>query len=580
MMQRKSLIKLVLLLALVSLLGQGLWLWFFCRFYVPTGHMAVITSKIGDPLAPGQILAKDGQKGIREDVQGEGRHFRNPVFYNWDILRCVRIPPGKVGIVTSKVGDELPPGEFLAGDGQKGIWRRVLGPGTYRMNPHGYRIDEIPAVSIPIGYAGVLTSLSGKQADEGAFAGYDQKGVREEILQPGLYYLNPREYKVDVLEIGVSQVSLLKEGGRVYTKAQLEMQNKAMEGLNQNMLEAQQEKRMEYLSKSADLFTSRSQEPPAPAARQGQWKPTSPSQQAQQDLQRVPEQYRLGDDMASLGLAQVLEFPSRDGFQIGLDMTVEFELRPDRIAWIFRTYGDLPAVLDKIIIPQISSIARNKGSEYGARDFVAGEGREKFQEELTQALFRTLGSKNIVTHNALIRHVDVPMQILEPIQQVGMAIEQDLTNKERQNTAKKMAELNTKLTLIDQRKQQVAEETRKLKAEIKADEERQVALIAAEAQREVAEIRKETAALHAETVRILARAGAEAYERVEGEKATGLGLKAKALGDPAAYSLWEFADKLNPDIRVNILHAGQGTLWTDLEKAGPAALGGAEVLSK
>jgi 2-keto-4-pentenoate hydratase/2-oxohepta-3-ene-1,7-dioic acid hydratase in catechol pathway len=36
----------------------------------------------------------------------------------------------------------------------------------------------------------------------------------------------------------------------------------------------------------------------------------------------VPEQYRLGDDMASLGLAQVLEFPSRDGFQIGLDMTV------------------------------------------------------------------------------------------------------------------------------------------------------------------------------------------------------------------------------------------------------------------
>ena len=36
------------------------------------------------------------------------------------------IPPGKIGVVTSKVGKELPEGEFLADAGQKGIWRTVL----------------------------------------------------------------------------------------------------------------------------------------------------------------------------------------------------------------------------------------------------------------------------------------------------------------------------------------------------------------------------------------------------------------------------------------------------------------------
>ncbi|MGA0334496.1 MAG: SPFH domain-containing protein, partial [Kiritimatiellia bacterium] len=465
---------------------------------------------------------------------------------------------------------------------QKGTWRRVLGPGTYRMNPYGYRIDTLPAVSIPIGYAGVITSLSGEQAREGAFATPGQKGVREDILQPGLYFLNPREYKVDVLEIGVSQVSMLKEGGRVFTKAQLDVQNVALQELNYNMLEQQQEKRADYLQKSSGLLSSLSESRPSRKVKEGgKYNPKTATQQDQQDFQRVPEKYRLGDDMASLGLAQVLEFPSRDGFQISLDMTVEFELHPENIAWIFRTYGDLPAVLDKIIVPQISSVARNKGSEYGARDFVAGDARSVFQDELTSALKTTLEEKKIIIHNALIRQVSVPMQILEPIQQVGLAIEQDLTNLERQNTAKKLAELNTEQTLIDQRKQQVAEETKKIRAEIKADQERQVANIQADTQRQVAEIRKQTAKMEADRVRLLGTAKAEAYQRVEGEKADGLRLKARAMGDPEAYTLWEFATRLSKDLRLNILHAGDGTLWTDLEKAGGAAnLGGAEILGK
>ena len=121
---------------------------------------------------------------------------------------------------------------------------------------------------------------------------------------------------------------------------------------------------------------------------------------------------------------------------------------PDDIAGIYRRYGDLPAVVDKIIMPQITSISRNKGSEYRAKDFIVGEGREKFQNDLTVSLEQTLGAKDIKVYNALIRHVEVPDEIRAPIQQASIAIEQDLTNKERQNTARKEAELNTELSLI------------------------------------------------------------------------------------------------------------------------------------
>ena len=40
------------------------WVWCCCRFYVPAGHMAIVTAKTGDPLPPGAILAEDGQKGV------------------------------------------------------------------------------------------------------------------------------------------------------------------------------------------------------------------------------------------------------------------------------------------------------------------------------------------------------------------------------------------------------------------------------------------------------------------------------------------------------------------------------------
>jgi hypothetical protein len=563
--------------SIVSVLAAaaGLWLvwtWGFCRFYVSPNYMAVITAKVGRPLPANQILADPGQKGIRKAVLGEGRHFLNPILYEREILPVTIIKPGKIGVVTAKVGAELPAGDFLAEPDQKGIWRRVLGPGKYRLNPYGYTLDIVDAISIPVGYAGVITSLSGRQGQPGAFAAPDEKGVRRDILQPGLYYVNPKEFKIDVLEVGVNQVSLLgKSGGEVITKGQLESQNVVMEELQTKVLQKQKEKRFDYLARNVQ----------SQQARRAAAAPMHAAAQESLDLARVKKEYLQGTGgMAALGLDQFVEFPSRDGFHIRLDMTVEIELPPSEIAWIFSRYGDLPAVVDKIIMPQIASISRNKGSEYRAKDFIVGEGRETFQNDLTQALAERLGEKKIVVHNALIRHVEVPPEILDPIQQASIAIEQDLTNKEKQNTARKRAELNTEVTLIAQRREQVAKETQKMRAEIKADQEKQVAEIAAQTTRHVAEIAKDTAGVHAQTVRHLAEAEAAAITLVEGEEARGLQLKAEAFDDPGAYALWELAAGLRDDLAIRILHAGEGTLWTDLNTTRLGDLGGAAILGR
>lgn len=560
----KAIVGMVASFALVGTILVLMFIWGFCRFYVGPNQMAVLTAKVGEPLEPGQILAREGQKGILAEPLGEGRHFRFPLFYEWDIEPMVIIDPGKVGIVTSKVGDRLPTGEFIAERGQKGIWRDVLGPGKYRMNPHGYNIEIVDAISIPIGYAGVITSRSGEQAPSGQFANDKQKGVRKDVLQPGLYYVNPQAYKVDVLEIGINQVSLLgQSGSKVVTKARQLGQNQALNVLQNNMLERQEAKRADYFNKRAKSFSP----------------PQKRGQEVNFEAGRAPQGIAPASlDEGEINLAELVSFPSRDGFEISLDMTLEFELDPGDIAGIYRRYGDLPAVVDKIIMPQITSISRNKGSEYRAKDFIVGEGREKFQEDLTDSLELELGEKDIRVYNALIRHVEVPDQIRAPIQQASIAVEQDLTNKERQNTARKEAELNTELSLIKQRGEQVLQETEKIKAEIAADLQKQVATIQAETLKKEAEIRKATAAISADKVRVLGQADASALEKVEGEKAKGLQLKTAAFGDSTAYAKWIFAESLNPKMKLNIIHAGEGTLWTDLEKTGFAELGGAQQL--
>src|SRR4051812_37253255 len=62
----------ILLVACLAALGM-LWSAFFV--YVPQGKHLVVITNYGDPLAPGQVLADEGQMGMQRQVKGEGWHF-------------------------------------------------------------------------------------------------------------------------------------------------------------------------------------------------------------------------------------------------------------------------------------------------------------------------------------------------------------------------------------------------------------------------------------------------------------------------------------------------------------------------
>src|SRR5262245_14300582 len=192
-------------LLLLLLLGI-LWKVFF--HYVPPGQMLIIVSKDGAELRPDQVLAEEGQKGIQQKVLGEGWHYVTPILYTTELKPNILIRSGHVGIVTALGGDAPADGRVLAEqENEKGIRREVLLPGSYRLNPYGFKVEEVEAVRIEPGKIGVMRRLLGKDGPDRFAHNSEEKGILRTVLQPGIYYLNTKEFEVIACEVGIYQTS-------------------------------------------------------------------------------------------------------------------------------------------------------------------------------------------------------------------------------------------------------------------------------------------------------------------------------------------------------------------------------------
>jgi hypothetical protein len=179
----------------VAVFAIFIFVWFFCRIEPRGGQIAVLIHKTGKDLPAEQVLALEpGQKGIQLDVLAEGRYFRNPYSWGWEIHPITDIPAGKLGVVTRLYGPDLAAGKILAEAGTKGIVSDVLTPGKYRINPYANTVELFDAIRIRPGNVGVKTQLVGDDvlnsdlpADQRNtfLVQSDLKGVIAEVIDPG-----------------------------------------------------------------------------------------------------------------------------------------------------------------------------------------------------------------------------------------------------------------------------------------------------------------------------------------------------------------------------------------------------------
>jgi len=506
----------------VLIIGFELFQWTFNRVYVPQGHSLVLRYK-GPPLPflpgnrpvaqPGQFAKVDEngrplEIGILKEMRGPGRHFVWIGWWETKLIPDVTVKPGQVAVVSSKMGDDLKNGQFLV-DGdldettQKGILRKVFGPGTYRVNDYAYNVKVIEEetikdglqvkhagwVSIPTGYVGVVTNLTDNPLTKAV------AGIQDKVLQPGLYPVNPNEQHVDIVGIGFAEKSV---------KSNL----KSLDGIP-------------ILDESGE-----------PAV--------------------------LDDESG-------ISFPSNDGFRIHMDFTAVWGIMPDQAADVIRKFGTLDAVEAKVVVPQIESICRNQGSSLGAVDLLVGDTRRRFQEGVSDAFEKILLDKGLTLLHGFVRNIHIPLDVRKPIQEKFVADELKLTRDQELLTAGTEATLREAEKKVELEEERIKAETKKLVAQAAAEGAKEAEETKAETLKKTAVIARQTAELEAQATVTLGKAKAGAKQLEAEAKSELFTLAVSSFGSGSAYNQWTFATGLPDDVQLDMLYAGEGTFWTDLK---------------
>jgi len=202
------------------------------------GHLKRVY--LASDMKPGQIIAHDSEKGPQARILGPGLHtipFVN-ILYNVDEFPLVVIPDGRYGILVAKDGEPLAPGQFIAKrwkekefsqmlnaeyflthGGQKGPQLSVLKPGAYRINRYLFDVNIKQALNVKAGEVAVIKSNVAEadacpeqenlaktrpQSQLGSALSLPVVpngciGVWEKPLLPGRYYLNQEAYMPTVI---------------------------------------------------------------------------------------------------------------------------------------------------------------------------------------------------------------------------------------------------------------------------------------------------------------------------------------------------------------------------------------------
>ncbi|HEX8204358.1 MAG TPA: SPFH domain-containing protein [Isosphaeraceae bacterium] len=189
------------------------------KIEVQTGEQAVLIRRTGLDLQPEMELAPPPAagryyKGVQPGVLTEGRYFYNPFYWDWEIRPQYVVPEGKCGVRIALQGDDPPPGQVLAGPGQKGVCPGVLESGArVPFNWYAEQFEEYDPVDVPPGCRGVVTLLAGREPKDPnvVLVARGERGVQKETLPPGRYFINPYEERISIVDCRSQRFALGQE---------------------------------------------------------------------------------------------------------------------------------------------------------------------------------------------------------------------------------------------------------------------------------------------------------------------------------------------------------------------------------
>jgi regulator of protease activity HflC (stomatin/prohibitin superfamily) len=453
-----------------------------------------------------------------------------------------RIEPGsdKIAILIHKTGVNLPSGQIIADQpGQKGIIPEVLPEGRYFRNPYNWGWKYAPITDIPAGKVGVLTRLYGKDLERGQIiANAGSKGIVADILRPGKYRINPFAYQINMFEaisiragcVGVvlSQIGMDSLGNQLpENKRNTFLVENDMKGVLPKVLDPGTYYLNPYIFNVVEV-----------------------NLQSQRFVMS-------GDDAIS--------FLTMDGFTVNVEGTLEFAIERDSAALLTHRVGDMDDVIKKIILPRARGFSRLEGSKSPAINYIVGETRQKFQNNLEAHLKEKCQPWGVAIKSALVRNIIVPEEIASIIRDREIAVQSAKKYEQQIEQAKSKAELTRQEMLAIQNREKVAADTARIRAVIVAKQDLAVKTVAANKDLEVAKLENEAASFQVQAMLSKAEAERDVIRLTNKAEADVFAEQAKAFGSGLNYAKYVFYQRIGPKIKTILSGdqpGGLGSIFT------------------
>lgn len=609
MNEHKLLITLIVILFFSLVLYKVILRVLFGMIIVPENRIGLVTKKFvlfgeNKSLPDGKIIATKGEAGFQARALAPGLYWGMWMWqYHIEMIPFTIIPEGKIGLLLSNDGQEIPTGailarkvecdnfqdteKFLINGGQKGRQTAYITAGTYRINTMAFTVTITDMVIIHENRVGVVTTLDGQPIEKDQIAGshidshnnfqdFDtfllkggNRGLQPQIILAGSYNINP--WAVQIEEILMTDVpigyvgvviSYIGEDGLDVTGESFKHGNIVAKGFRGVWLE-----------------------PLGP----GKY----PLNKYTMKMELVPttnlvlnwanarsEAHALDKNLCTITVR------SKDGFPFNLDVSQIIHIPANEAPKVIARFGSMTNLVSQVLEPTIGNYFRNSAQDSDVISFLST--RKERQESAREHIREVLEEYNVNAVDTLIGDITPPEALMKTLTDRKIAEEEQKTYQTQRMAQEQRQGMEKETAIADMQKeivkaqQSVEISQRTADATVKKAEGDATSLklqVEAEAQatrmRAIAEAEatKARAAAQAESTKLNAGADAEKISKTglaEAEKIMAIGkstaeayeLQVKAMGGDnfTKYKMTEEIGKngikIIPDLLIS---GGNGT---------------------
>ena len=447
---------------------------FFGMVIVPENRIGLVTKKFvvvgpNRGLPDGRIIATKGEAGFQARTLAPGLYWNMwPWQYSVNMVPFMVIPEGKIGLLLSKDGAEIPTGrilarkvdcdnfqdaqKFLDNGGQRGRQTAFMTAGSYRINTFLFEVSIVDQLIIHENMVGVVTTLDGDPITQGQIAGKQieghnnfqdidsfmknggNRGLQPQVVLAGSYYINP--WAVQIEEIPMTDVAIghvgvvisyIGEDGKDVTGDSFKHGNIVSKGFRGVWMEP-----LGPGKYPVNTYTMKMELVPT-------------TNLVLNWANARSESHNLDKNLSTITVR------SKDGFPFNLDVAQIIHIPANEAPKVIARFGSMNNLVSQVLEPTIGNYFRNSAQDSDVISFLST--RKERQMAAKEHIKAVLDDYNVNAVDTLIGDIVPPEALMKTLTDRKIAQEEEKTYETQRMAQEKRQGVEKETAIADMQKE-------------------------------------------------------------------------------------------------------------------------------